>query len=226
MKRLAFLFAAALLPASAASAHVDVRPERAPAGDEARLTFEVPNERADAATRRIVIQMPRGVTAVEGLRLRGWKLTTSGPEDNVRRVTLAAPRGRELTGERRVRFRLLVGLPRREGATIKFKVLQVYDDGDIVRWLGPAGTSEPAPTLRLTAAREAAPEDAQTTPRDERTAKQPAAESSADKDGKEDGGVPIWAGIGLILLSAVAASTLARRRNRRRMERYESERRE
>jgi periplasmic copper chaperone A len=225
MKRLAVLVAAALLPASAASAHVDVRPGRAPAGDEARLTFEVPNERADAATRRIVIQMPRGVTAVEGLRLRGWKLTTSGPSGNLRRVTLAAPRGRELTGERRARFRLLVGLPRREGATITFRVLQVYDDGDIVRWLGPAGTSEPAPTLRLTAARDVAPEAAQTTPQDERTATQPA-ESSSDKDGKEDGGVPIWAGIGLILLSALAAGALARRRNRRRLERYESERRE
>ena len=32
------------------------------------------------------------------------------------------------------------------------------------------------------------------------------------------GDVPIWAGVGLILLAAVAGSGLARRRNRRRME--------
>ena len=37
----------------------------------------------------------------------------------------------------------------------------------------------------------------------------------------DDGGVPIWAGIGLILLAAVAGSSLARRRNRRRLERHE-----
>ena len=55
------------MPAATASAHVEIKPARAPAGDEARLTFEVPNERPDAATERIVIQMPGGVTSVEGL---------------------------------------------------------------------------------------------------------------------------------------------------------------
>ena len=32
--------------------------------------------------------------------------------------------------------------------------------------------------------------------------------------------VPIWAGIGLIVLAAVAGNGLARRRNRRRLERH------
>lgn len=36
--------------------------------------------------------------------------------------------------------------------------------------------------------------------------------------------VPIWAGIGLILLSAIAGNALARRRNRRMLERYDSDR--
>ena len=99
MRALALLAAAALLPAASASAHVEVEPARAPAGGEARLTFEVPNERADATTRRIVIQMPGGVTSVEGLALRGWKLTTRAKGGDVRRATLAAPSGRELKGE-------------------------------------------------------------------------------------------------------------------------------
>jgi UPF0716 family protein affecting phage T7 exclusion len=38
--------------------------------------------------------------------------------------------------------------------------------------------------------------------------------------------VPIWAGIGLILLSAIAGNALARRRNRRLLERYDAEHRE
>ena len=156
MARLAIL--AVLLPAAAASAHVEIKPPRAPAGDEARLTFEVPNERPDAATKRIVIQMPRGVTSVEGLALRGWRLAIRPQAGDVRRATLTAPRGRELTGEERERFRMRVGLPRREGATLVFKVLQDYDSGEIVRWIGPEGTSEPAPELRLTAAREPVPE--------------------------------------------------------------------
>jgi hypothetical protein len=221
VRALALIAAAALLPAAAASAHVEVKPARAPAGDAARLTFEVPNERADAATRRIVIQMPGGVTSVEGVALRGWRLTTRTQGGEVRRATLAAAGRRELTGEERGRFRMLVGLPRREGATLTFKVLQVYDSGEIVRWLGPAGTSEPAPTLRLTAPRGGQvppPVEAQSEAQPEPTETQPPQDSG---DGGDDGGVPIWAGIGLILLAAVAGSSLARRRNRRRLERHE-----
>ena len=212
MTRAALVVASVLLLAApAASAHVDVRPERAPAGSDARLTFEVPNERSDSGTRSIVIQMPSGVTSVKALSLRGWRLTARG-DGAVRRATLTAPRGRELTGEERGRFRLRVGLPRREGATLTFKVVQRYEDGEIVRWLGPPGTSEPAATLRLTAAR--APEAAATAPADGTAA----AQDGAGED-KGDDGVPIWAGIGLILLAAWAGSALARRRNRRRIER-------
>jgi len=220
MRRLALLLVAALVPAATAAAHVAIKPARAPAGAEARLTFEVPNERPDAATRRIVIQTPPGVTSVTGLALQGWKLTTRPPGMNVRRATLTAPRGRELTGEERGRFRLRVGLPRRAGATLTFKVLQTYDSGEIVRWLGPQGTSEPAPKLRLTAARDPAPAADQAAPTETKpTETEPVQDES--KDSNEDGGFPIWAGIGLILLSAVAGSALARRRNRRRLERHD-----
>jgi hypothetical protein len=50
------------------------------------------------------------------------------------------------------------------------------------------------------------------------TASQPAKDS-----GDDEGGVPIWAGIGLILLAAVAGSAAARARNRRRMRDYMSD---
>ena len=222
MRGAALTLVAVLVVAATASAHVEVKPARAPAGSDARLTFEVPNERAEAATRRIVIQMPPGVTSVEGLALRGWRLSTRTQGGSVQRTTLTAPAGRELTGEERGRFRMKVGLPLRAGTTLTFKVLQVYDDGEIVRWLGPAGTSEPAATLRLTAPREqppeAAPEAAETGPSG--ATEESGGNASEDK-GDDGGGPPIWAGIGLIVLSAVAGSALARRRNRRRMEEYE-----
>jgi hypothetical protein len=44
--------------------------------------------------------------------------------------------------------------------------------------------------------------------------------SQPAKDSGDDGGVPIWAGIGLLLLAAVAGSAAARARNRRRMRDY------
>jgi periplasmic copper chaperone A len=208
--------------AAPAYAHVDVRPERAPAGGEARLTFDVENERSDAATRAIVIQMPRGVTSVESLSVRGWRMATAGSGGApVRRATLTAPAGRELTGAEHGRFRLRVGLPRREGTTLTFKVLQRYDDGQIVRCIGPAGTSEPAPTLRLTAARDPAPAPAPEPSAGEReeATEPPSSQGEDTSDDNGDGGVPIWAGVGLIVLAALAGSALARRRNRRRLDR-------
>ena len=45
----------------------------------------------------------------------------------------------------------------------------------------------------------------------------------AEDGGGDDGGVPIWAGIGLILLAAAAGSMAARARNRRRMREYRGE---
>ena len=53
---------------------------------------------------------------------------------------------------------------------------------------------------------------------------QTTAPSQPAKDGGDDGGgVPIWAGIGLMLLAAVAGSAAARARNRRRMRDYMSD---
>jgi uncharacterized protein len=212
-RALAALAALLALPVAAALAHVEVEPQRAPAGSDARLTFEVPNERPDAATTRIAIQLPAGVTAGPASRSHGWRVRTSS-----RRVTLVAPRGQELTGEQRARFPLRLQLPLRPGSTLTFKVLQTYDDGEVERWIAPPGTSEPAPRVRLTAARKAESQPAQEQPTTTTTRTTPT-QSGGDGggDGDDGGGPPIWAGIGLILLAAVAGSVAARARNRRRM---------
>jgi uncharacterized protein YcnI len=218
VRRAVAVVAAVLLgPAAGAAAHVEIDPPRAAAGSDARLSLEVPNERAGAATGRIDVQVPPGVTAVRARALRGWKLRVREADGEVRRATLTAPAGRELTGTERGRFDLRMQLPPTPGRTLTFKVLQTYDDGEVVRWIGPPGTSEPAARLRLGAlAREeaqdpAAPEEATTTP---------AAPAEPGGGGDDGGGVPSWAGIGLIVLSALAASSLARRRNRRRVEEH------
>jgi uncharacterized protein YcnI len=208
---LAALAIVLVLPVTAALAHVEVKPKRAPAGSEARLTFEVPNERPDARTTRIAIQLPAGVRAGTTRRSGGWRVRASG-----RRVTLVATGGRALRGDERGRFPLELQLPLRPRTSLTFSVLQIYDDGEIVRWIGPPGTSEPAARLRLSAAKpaeqEQPPAGTQTT-----APSQPAKDS-----GDDGGGVPIWAGIGLILLAAVAGSAAARARNRRRMRDYMS----
>ena len=214
-RALAVLATVLALPVTAALAHVEVKPKRARAGAEARLTFEVPNERPDATTTRIAIQLPTGVRAGTARRSGGWRVRASG-----RRVTLVATGGRELRGEERGRFPLELQLPLRPRTSLVFKVLQIYDDGEIVRWIGPPGTSEPAARLRLDAAKPAqAPTEQEQPPTGTQTA---APSQPANDSGDDGGGVPIWAGIGLMLLAAVAGSTAARARNRRRMRDYMS----
>ena len=197
------------LPAAPAVAHVEVKPPRAPAGSESRLTFEVPNERPTAATTGIAIQLPVGVTASAAARAGGWRVRASG-----RRVTLTAPSGRELRAEERGRFPLRLRLPVRPRSALVFKVLQTYDSGEVVRWIGPPGTSEPAARLRLTAATQ---EESQPAQEREPAQAPTSTEPPAPDGGDEDGGVPIWAGIGLMVLAAVAGTAAARARNRRRM---------
>ena len=212
----AALAAVVALPVTAALAHVEVKPKRAPAGAETRLTFEVPNERPDATTTSIAIQLPAGVRAGTTRRSGGWRVRWSD-----RRVTLVATGGRELRGAERGQFPLELQLPLRPRTTLTFKVLQTYDDGEIVRWIGPPGTSEPAARLRLAAAKPAQPPAEQEQPP---AGTQTTAPSQPEKDGGDDGGgVPIWAGIGLMLLAAVAGSAAARARNRRRMRDYRSD---
>jgi periplasmic copper chaperone A len=203
------------LPVAGAIAHVEVTPKRAPAGAEARLTFEVPNERPDATTTTITIQLPRGVEAGTTRRSGGWRVRASG-----RVVTLVAPGGRELRGEERGRFPLDLGLPLRPRASLTFKVLQTYDDGEIVRWIGPPGTSVPAARLRLAGAKAQPPAEQEQQPAGTQTT---APSQPAKDSGDDEGGVPIWAGIGLLLLAAVAGSAAARARNRRRMRDYKSD---
>lgn len=216
MRAVAALAAALALPAASASAHVEIKPARAPAGAEAKRTLEVPNERPDAVTTEIAIQLPRGVTAALGRRSGGWRVRAAA-----RTVTLTAPRSRVLRGEERGRFPLVLQLPVRPRTTLTFKVLQTYDSGEVVRWIGPPGTSEPAPRLRLTAAaaQRAEPEAQEEQPPAETQTTDPEqpASGGGDDGGGDDGGVPIWAGIGLILVAAAAGTLTARARNRRRM---------
>ena len=217
MTRISLVVVAAVLflPCSASS-HVEVTPKRAAAGGEARLTLVVENERPTSATRRIDVQLPSGVTSATGRNLRGWKLRVRSAQGAPPRMILTAPRGKELTGHQAGRFRLVVGLPPDAGKRIAFKVLQTYDNGEVVRWIGPPDAGDPAPTLRLTAAKEVAPEEP-ATGADERPEPAPASSNDDASGSKDDDSslVPIVVGVCAIVLILVAGITLSRRRKTR-----------
>jgi uncharacterized protein len=150
--------------AATASAHVHVEVDgEAIAGQPAQLVFEVPNERDDAATVTIEIQMPSeaDLTDVVPEAVEGWTITTTTREGStvdgdVVDIVRWEATGAGLVGEESAELPVAVGpLPAVEFLT--FPTIQTYDDGEVVRWIepAPAGQPEPelpVPTLAITAA--------------------------------------------------------------------------
>ncbi len=67
--------AAALALPATASAHVTLQPSTAPAGGFTRLDVRVPNERDDAGTTQVRLQLPPGFAFVSYEPRPGWKVT-------------------------------------------------------------------------------------------------------------------------------------------------------
>ena len=160
----AAVLAAALALPAAASAHVTLQPSTAPADGFTRLDVRVPNERDDAATVKVDVQLPPGFAFVSYEPRPGWMVAVERAkaeqpieveggfevDEEVRQITWSG--GRIGPGEF-VDFGLSLRMPKGEaGDKLTFKALQTYDDGDVVRWIGPEDADEPAPIVTLTGA--------------------------------------------------------------------------
>jgi uncharacterized protein len=141
--------AAVLVIASAAgaSAHVTVHGSGLKEGGSGTLTLKVPNEEDGASTTRVEIDLPSDtpLTGVSAQAPAGWSSQVSADK-----VVFS---GGKISGDNSVAFPIKVEkLPM--SATVVFKALQTYSDGNVVRWIeqAPAGAAEPAhpaPTLHL-----------------------------------------------------------------------------
>ena len=133
----------ALAAASAASAHVTLNPEKAPADGFARFALRVPTEE-DVPTVKVSVQLPAGLDEVGFQPKAGWKRTESG-----RVVTWSG--GQIGVGEFD-EFGLSMHLPNTPGKTLVFPATQTYANGKIVHWIGALTSDEPAPHVTLEAA--------------------------------------------------------------------------
>jgi periplasmic copper chaperone A len=141
--------AATLALPAAASAHVTLQPDTAPAGGFTRLDVRVPNERDDAGTVKVAVQMPPGFEFVSYEPRPGWKVKVEREGDSVSRITWS---GGVVAPGQFVDFGLSVRMPEGEpGEKLTFKALQTYEGGEVVRWIGPEDADEPAPIVTLTA---------------------------------------------------------------------------
>jgi uncharacterized protein YcnI len=135
-------------------------------GEDTLLSVRVPNERDNASTVKVDLQLPPGFAAASFEPVPGWsakvtkrRLATPIKTDDgeitegVTRITWTADgkQGSIPPGGFQD-FPLSVLVPGKAGDTLTFKALQTYSNGDIVRWIGPAGSDNPAPTVSVTAA--------------------------------------------------------------------------
>jgi periplasmic copper chaperone A len=157
--------AAALIIPAVAGAHVTLQPNTAAAGGFTRLDVRVPNERDDAATVKVVVQLPPGVATASYEPVPGWtvKVTREQLEqpidvhgepvtEQVSRITWTGNhrRGGIVAPGQFQDFGVSLRVPDGEaGATLTFKALQTYEDGEVVRWIGPEDAEKPAPTVTL-----------------------------------------------------------------------------
>jgi uncharacterized protein YcnI len=219
---LAALVVAILALAPAAGAHVTLQPEQAPAGGFTRLDVRVPNERDNAGTTKVVVQMPPGFLSVSTEPVPGWNAELTMREldepveqfgeqvtEEVGRITFTAQgEGNAIQPGQFRDFGLSLAVPEgRPGSMLTFKSLQTYSNGEVVRWIGPPDSEEPAPQVELTAAEEEAAA--------EPAAQQPAAPAASEED-DEGNGLAIAALIvgAAGLVAGLAALLMGRRRAR------------
>jgi uncharacterized protein YcnI len=221
----ALVAAAALAAPAVAGAHVTLQPDTAPAGGFARLDVRVPNERDDAGTVKVDVQLPPGVASASYEPVPGWTVKVTREQldepldvhgeqvtEQVSRVTWTGnPRqGGVIEPGQFQDFGLSLRVPDGEpGDTLTFKALQTYQGGEVVRWIGPPDADEPAPTVTLTAAEEEHAAPAATA--------EPASAPADDDGGDDDGGgsdtlAVIALIVGALGLAAGVAGLLAARR--------------
>ncbi|MFJ4920576.1 YcnI family protein [Streptomyces sp. NPDC088725] len=163
---------ALLLLAGPASAHVSVQPlGEAAQGGSAVIDFKVPNERDNASTIKVEVNLPADhpLAYVSAQAVPGWKtdivktklakpieLHGSPVDEAVSKVTWTATGDSKITPGQFQMFPLSVSPLPEDTDQLVFKAIQTYDNKEVVRWIeeakeGAAEPENPAPVLKLTA---------------------------------------------------------------------------
>ena len=206
-----FAFAAAVVLAPAAGAHVTLNPNEWEAGGFARFAIRVPNERDNAATTAVTVQFPEGVVSARFEPKPGWKRTVKmarlaepieeeGEEPITKRLASVTWSGGRINPGEFVEFGVSFRMPETPGEDLLFPSLQTYSNGEVVRWIaGDAEAETPAPRVTVLPAEE----------EQEEAAQEPAAEPTAAPE-QGGGGDETRANVALGLgIAGLAAGLLA-----------------
>ena len=138
--------ASVALIASNAFAHVTVRPRESKPGTTETYTVRVPTE-GKVATTSVVLDVPQGVTIDSVAPADGVTSELKRAADRVVAITWTVTIS---PGENK-EFVFVAKNPS-AGTEIAWKAHQRYADGTSSEWVGAAGTRQPAPVTKLTAA--------------------------------------------------------------------------
>ena len=155
--------ALALAPA-AADAHVTLQPKTAAAGGYTRLDVRVPTERDNASTTKVELKFPDGFASASYEPTPGWTVKVDTKQlaqpiktddgeitEGVDTITWTADRAKDGIPPGAFQdFGLSLKIPGKAGDKLTFKALQTYSSGEVVRWIGAAGSDTPAPIVTLT----------------------------------------------------------------------------
>ena len=134
------------LVASAAQAHVSVRPRESKPGVTEKYIVRVPTE-GKVATTSVALDVPTGVVVDSVEPLDGVKADLK--REGARIVSITWTVTIEPGANREFTF---TAKNPSEGGEIAWKAHQRYADGTSSEWIGAAGTRQPAPVTTLTAA--------------------------------------------------------------------------
>ena len=136
---------AVTLIASAAQAHVSVRPRESKPGATEKYIVRVPTE-GKVATTSVEVEIPRGVMIDSVDPADG--VTSDLKREGGRIVSITWTVSIEPGANRELTF---TAKNPSEGTEIVWKAHQRYADGTSSEWVGAAGTRQPAPLTKLTA---------------------------------------------------------------------------
>ncbi|MEU6220556.1 YcnI family protein [Streptomyces sp. NPDC047022] len=213
-----------------AFAHVTVQPENGAAkGSFAVVDFKVPNERDNASTTKVEVNLPADhpLASVMPQPVDGWKvditkskldkpITMHGKQIDqaVTKVTWTTT-GKGIEPGYFQKFPLSIGMLPEDTDQLVFKALQTYSNNEVVRWIEPqkSGQEEPdnpAPVLQLTSASDAGSGHHGTPAEDASAPKDTTAQASS---GDSDTTARVLGVVGIVVGAAgVAYGVLAGRR--------------
>jgi uncharacterized protein YcnI len=143
---------AVLVVAGPALAHVTVQPTEGVTGSFSRFVVRVPTERDDASTIKVEVQFPP-LAFVSFQDVPGWERTVEMQtldeplevfgEELTETVGTVTWEGGEIEPNEFEEFGFSARMPE-EVTTLEFGAIQTYDSGEVVRWIGPEDSDEPA----------------------------------------------------------------------------------